>query len=232
MHRLNTKTRHKKQPPSNTQKLRYNTGMQVSKPFSQACENNKGPLLAVLQQALPESTHRNARVLEVGSGTGQHAAFFVPRLPWLTWQPTDQAHYLPGCQLWIEEARAAGADNLQAPIALDVLQPHWPELTIDAAYSANTAHIMHWPAVEAMFHGLGQRLPSQGLFCLYGPFRYQGQHTSESNARFDNHLRQQDPGMGIRDLDELELLASTAGFQLIADQAMPANNRTLIWQRK
>lgn len=206
--------------------------MQPSKPFSQACENNKGPILDMLQQVFAEHSHLGARVLEIGSGTGQHAAFFAPRLPWLSWQPSDQADYLPGCRLWIEDARAAGADNLQPPVALDVLQPHWPELNIDSAYSANTAHIMHWPAVEALFHGLGRRLPSQGLFCLYGPFRYQGEHTSDSNERFDHHLRQRDPGMGIRDLDALLPLAAAAGFELSADHAMPANNRTLVWRRQ
>lgn len=207
-------------------------GMQISKPFSQACENNKAPILAVLQELLQEASHPNTQVLEIGSGTGQHAAYFAPRLPWLNWQPTDQAHYLPGCRLWIEEARAAGANNLQLPKVLDVLQPKWPELKMEAAYSANTAHIMHWPAVEAMFHGLGQRLPAQGYFCLYGPFCYSGQHTSESNESFDRHLRQQDPGMGIRDLDILEPLAKAAGFKLTADHALPANNRLLIWQKK
>ncbi len=209
----------------------YTEPMPVSKPFSQACENNKGPILNALKQVLPESSHRYARVLEIGSGTGQHAAFFAPRLPWLGWQPSDQAQYLPGCRLWIEEAQAAGADNLHMPITLDVLQPTWPELDIHHAYSANTAHIMHWPAVEAMFHGLGKRLPAQGVFCLYGPFRYQGEHTSDSNERFDQHLRYQDPGMGIRDLDAMVPLATAAGFELVADHAMPANNRTLVWRR-
>lgn len=203
----------------------------MEKPFSQACENNKGPILEILQQVLPEPKWRGARVLEIGSGTGQHAAFFAPRLPWLYWQPTDQARYLPGCRLWVEDARAAGAANLLEPLVLDVLTPEWPLSQTDAAFSANTAHIMHWPAVEALFDGLGQRLPSGSLFCLYGPFRYQGRYTSDSNARFDQHLQQQDPGMGIRDLAALEPLAANAGFRLLADHAMPANNRTLIWQR-
>lgn len=207
------------------------SGMQDSKPFSQACENNKGPILAVLHQVLPEPSHQNVQVLEIGSGTGQHAAYFAPRLPWLRWQPTDQTPYLPGCRLWIEEARAAGADNLQMPFALDVLQTEWPQFEIGAAFSANTAHIMHWHAVEAMFQRLGERLPTQGVFCLYGPFRYQGEHTSDSNARFDRHLRRQDPGMGIRDLDSLEPLANASSLELVADFAMPANNRTLVWQR-
>ena len=205
--------------------------MTQQKPFSQACENNKKPILEVLQQVMPEPSHRGARVLEIGSGTGQHAAFFASRLPWLHWQPTDQAHYLPGCRLWVAEAREAGADNLQPPLVLDVLVPQWPVAEVEAAYSANTAHIMSWSAVEAMFHGLGWRLPVNGLFCLYGPFMYRGVHTSESNERFDHHLRHQDPEMGIRDLDALRQLATASGFELAADHSMPANNRTLVWRR-
>lgn len=202
------------------------------KPFSQACENNKGPILERLKQVLTEPLYQDACVLEIGAGTGQHAAYFASQMPWLRWQPTDQPGYLPGCRLWVEEARAAGVHNLQPPVALDVLQ-EWPTFdAIDAAFSANTAHIMHWPAVEALFQGLSQCLPEQGVFCLYGPFRYQGKHTSESNERFDRHLRQQDPGMGIRDLDELTPLARANGFELTTDYAMPANNRLLVWHRQ
>ncbi len=202
----------------------------ISKPFSQACENNKVPILEILQQVWPEHLYNGAQVLEIGAGTGQHAAFFASQLPWLRWQPTDQAHYLPGCRLWDENARTRGANNLQEPQVLDVLHPEWPPIEADAAFSANTAHIMSWPAVEALFHGLGRRLPFHGVFCLYGPFRYQGQHTSESNQRFDQQLRQQDSRMGIRDLDALLPLGASVGFELEADHAMPANNRTLVWR--
>lgn len=205
--------------------------MQTSKPFSQACENNRQPILEVLQQTLPEPEWRRARVLEIGSGTGQHAAFFAHHLPWLQWQPTDQARYLPGCRQWVVEAREAGAENILDPLELDVLAPAWPVAGAEAAFSANTTHIMQWPAVEALFRGLARRLPPAGVFCLYGPFRYHGEHTSDSNDCFDRYLRQRDPGMGIRDLADLLPLAADAGFRLAADHAMPANNRTLIWQR-
>ncbi|MCH8531606.1 MAG: class I SAM-dependent methyltransferase [Saccharospirillum sp.] len=204
----------------------------MQKPFSQACENNKRPILEVLQQVLPEHQYSQALMLEVGSGTGQHAAFFASHLPWLCWQPTDQAEYLPGCRLWVEEAQAAGAANLQPPLVLDVLQPDWPVASAQAAFSANTAHIMSWPAVKALFAGLGERLAPNAVFCLYGPFRYHGKHTSASNEQFDRHLRDRDPAMGIRDLDELTPLAEASGFRLEADHAMPANNRTLIWRRQ
>lgn len=204
----------------------------MDKPFSQACENNKRPILDVLKAVWPESTTAQSLVLEVGAGTGQHAAFFASHLPWLTWQPTDQAVYLPGCRLWVEEAQAAGATNLKSPLALDVLQPEWPVASAQAGFSANTAHIMSWPAVEALFKGLGERLVPSAAFCLYGPFRYHGKHTSESNEQFDRHLRERDPVMGIRDLDELEPLAEASGFRLEADHSMPANNRTLVWRRR
>ncbi len=210
--------------------MNHSISMHPSKPFSQACENNKVPILQVLQQVWPEQGYRGAQVLEIGSGTGQHAAFFASQLPWLRWQPTDQAYYLDGCRLWVEEARACGAHNLLEPQVLDVLQSEWPPIEADAAFSANTAHIMSWPGVEAMFHGLGRCLPLHGLFCLYGPFKYQGRHTSESNQRFDQQLRQQDSRMGIRDLDTLLPLATSVGFELEADHAMPANNRTLVWR--
>lgn len=202
----------------------------MQKPFSQACENNKGPILEVLEQVFPEHQYPQALVLEIGAGTGQHAAFFASHMPWLCWQPTDQEAYLPGCRLWVEEAQAAGATNLQSPLALDVLQASWPLASAQAAFSANTAHIMTWQAVEALFHGLGERLAPSAAFCLYGPFRYQGKHTSDSNEQFDRHLRERDPAMGIRDLDDLLPLAEAAGFILETDHAMPANNRTLVWR--
>lgn len=206
--------------------------MQNAKPFSQACENNKLPILEVLKQVYPEQSHRGATVIEIGAGTGQHAAWFASNMPWLQWQPTDQAHYLPGCRLWVEETQASGVENLLDPRVLDVQSAKWSAWRADAAFSANTAHIMHWPAVEAMFQGLSECLAPGGAFCLYGPFRYQGEHTSDSNQRFDRYLRQQDPGMGIRDMDALMPLADATGFELEADHAMPANNRTLVWRLK
>ncbi|MCH8551014.1 MAG: class I SAM-dependent methyltransferase [Natronospirillum sp.] len=204
--------------------------MSSEKPFSQACENNKRPILKVLQQVLPQPGNHDSLILEIGAGTGQHAAWFASNMRWLQWQPTDQAHYLPGCRLWVEEALSAGVENLLEPKVLDVLSTNWSAWQAEAAFSANTAHIMHWPAVEAMFRGLAKCLVPGGAFCLYGPFRYHGEHTSDSNHRFDQHLRQQDPGMGIRDMDELLPLAERSGFELEAYHAMPANNRTLVWR--
>lgn len=196
----------------------------VDKPFSQACENNKRPLLAVLRDAFAAVD----RVLEIGSGTGQHAAFFAESMPWLQWQPSDRAENLPGIEAW---RTGAGLANLRAPLVLDVEVQPWPVTEAAAVFSANTAHIMSWPAVEAFFAGVGALLPPGGVFCLYGPFNYDGRFTSPSNEQFDAWLRQRDARSGIRDRAALERLAAAAGMALEDDHAMPANNRTLVWRR-
>ena len=165
-------------------------------------------------------------VLEIGAGTGQHAAYFAPALPHLKWQPSDRAENLPGIRLWREEAQTPG---LAEPIELDVDHP-FPRLNVDAVFSANTCHIMSWPQVERMFAGIGA-MASVKTFCLYGPFNYGGKHTSESNARFDAMLRGRDPASGIRDAEAITALAGKNGFRLAEDNAMPANNRLLVFRR-
>ena len=195
------------------------------KPFSEACEQNKHVILDVLRQEFAAS----ATVLEIGAGTGQHAVFFAPQLPHLQWHTSDVAEYLPGIAAWIAEFPAP---NLHGPYVLDVNQPNWPLASADAIFSANTTHIMHWPDVQNLFAGVGRILQSNGCFCLYGPFNYQGRYTSESNARFDQWLRARDPGGGIRDLDDLQGLAEQAGLKLIQDYEMPVNNRTLVWLKR
>jgi SAM-dependent methyltransferase len=192
------------------------------KPFSEACERNREPILAVLKRVFMD----RRRVLEIGSGTGQHAAYFAPELPHLVWQPSDVAENLPGIRQWTEEAQAP---NLRAPIVLDVHQ-EFPSVQADAVFSANTCHIMSWPQVERMFAGVGALLASGGVFALYGPFSYHGKHTSESNARFDAMLRGRDPASGLRDFEEINSLAEAARLRLEEDNAMPANNRLLVWR--
>lgn len=192
------------------------------KPFSQACEQNKGPILAVLQEHFAAARS----VLEIGSGTGQHAVFFAANLPDLIWQPSDRIENHEGIRLWME---AAQLENVRAPMALDVAG-RWPETSYDAVFSANTAHIMSWPEVRAMFKGVRCVLADAGLFAQYGPFSYAGRHTSPSNARFDAMLRERDPYSGIRDLDDLRALGDEVGLLLSDDHPMPANNRTLIWK--
>jgi SAM-dependent methyltransferase len=192
-------------------------------PFSDACERNKGPILDVLRPAFAGCT----RVVEIGSGTGQHAVHFTRHLPHLQWQPTDRAEYLPGLAARIA---AEGPPNLASPLELDVLAEPWPAVRGDAVFSANTLHIMSWPAVEALFSGLPRILATGGVLAIYGPFKYGGRSTTESNAAFDSMLRERDPQSGVRDFEAVNALAEAAGLRLSADHAMPANNQLLVWR--
>jgi hypothetical protein len=194
-------------------------------PCSVACERNREPILACISPLLTAAT----RVAEIGSGTGQHAAWFAPRLSQLTWVTTDLPANHAGIRGWIA---ASGAPNIEGPLALDTLLEPWPELgAIDAAFSANTAHIMPESAVVAMFEGLGERLPEHAPFCLYGPFMEHGRHISDSNRVFDLDLRARGDGMGVRDVDWLLQVAALGGFSLESIEPMPANNRVLVWRR-
>lgn len=192
-------------------------------PFSQACENNKRPILAVLRRHLVAP----ATVLEIGSGTGQHAVFFAAELPHVIWQPTDVAAHLPGIRAWVE---ACPSPNLRLPLALDVEWQPWPVEACDAVFSANTAHIMSWPMVQAFVAGVGTILGRDGRLFLYGPFHYGGQPTSPSNAAFDASLRRRDPASGVRDFEAVDALARAAGLTFVEDNPMPANNRLLVWR--
>lgn len=194
------------------------------KPFAAAAEQNREVILGAIKSWLQDKT----RVLEVGSGTGQHAVFFATAMPWLEWQCSDQAHYLPGIQLWLNEAALA---NTPSADELEVVAGPWQTGSFDAVYSCNTAHIMHWHEVVAMFNGIGRCLQANGVFLLYGPFNYAGAYTSESNRQFDGFLKQQDPNSGIRDKDDLDQLAADAGMEAVDDIEMPANNRILVWQK-
>jgi SAM-dependent methyltransferase len=184
------------------------------KPFSEPSERNREPILAVLKRVFS----RAKKVLEVGSGTGQHAAYFASELPHLKWQASDRAENLADIRQWVAD-----------PIELDVDQP-FPKVDADAVFTANTSHIMSWPQVERMFAGIGA-MPSVKTFCLYGPFNYGGKHTSDSNARFDAMLRGRDPASGIRDAEAIIALAARHAFRLAEDNAMPANNRLLVFSR-
>jgi cyclopropane fatty-acyl-phospholipid synthase-like methyltransferase len=200
--------------------------MNAAKPFAAASEENKQPILEIIRPLFAQS----ARVLEVGSGTGQHAVYFAAHLPHVHWQCSDRAEQVPGIRLWLAEA---GLPNLPEPLVLDVSQDrHWPAGPYDAAFSANTAHIMSLNEVEALFHGLGRILSPGGCFALYGPFARDGRHTSPSNAAFDQQLRWRDSASGVRDIRDLEHFAAAAGLVLEADCPMPVNNRTLIWRRR
>lgn len=196
----------------------------MSKPFSTACERNRDPILSVLRDHF---TDRRA-VLEIGSGTGQHAVYFASALPHLIWQPSDVHANLPGIRAWCDEA---ALDNLKPPLALDVNDENWPAQRYDAIFSANTLHIMSWPEVERLFIRLPEVMTEAAKLVIYGPFNVNGRFTSESNAAFDAQLRQTDPARGIRDAEAVDALAISAGLRLIEDCEMPANNRCRIWQR-
>jgi cyclopropane fatty-acyl-phospholipid synthase-like methyltransferase len=195
------------------------------KPYSEACDQNRDFILAVIEPLFRD----RQRVLEVGSGTGQHAVYFAQRMPHLTWCASDRLESHAGMRAWLDEARLP---NVTGPIELDVCQPAWPQLQVDAVFSANTAHIMSREEVVAFFAGVGRLLPGNGLFCLYGPFNYGGRYTSESNERFDRWLHQRDPRSGIKDFDDLDRLARQAGMDLQGDYEMPVNNRILCWRRQ
>lgn len=196
----------------------------TTKPFADACEENKAPILAVLQPLFRECRE----VLEIGSGTGQHAVHFAANLPHLVWHTSDVVQHHDGIQQWLDEA---GLPNTRPPLRLDVLHDPWPVLVVDAVFSANTTHIMAWEEVEALFAGVGKLLAEGGLLVLYGPFNYGGQYTSESNARFDQWLQRRDPNSGIRHFEDLNRLAEAAGMVFQHDFTMPVNNRILVWQR-
>jgi SAM-dependent methyltransferase len=196
----------------------------MEKAYSEACERNKNPILAVLRIAFADRKH----VLEIGSGTGQHAAHFARHLPHLIWQASDVAPHLPGIRAWTDEARLP---NLPAPIALDINDATWPQVQADAFFTSNTLHIASWPEVQRLFEQASALLPRGGVLAVYGPFKYGGVHTAESNAHFDLMLRERDPRSGLRDFEAVDDLAKNNGFALLEDHAMPANNRTLVWVR-
>ena len=221
----------------------------IDKPFSLACERNREPILAVLREHFAD----RRRVLEIGSGSGQHAVYFAAAMPWLTWQCSDVADSLAGIGSWLEDA---ALPNTPTPIELDVghgpsldrLRTHG-DLPFDAVFSANTLHIMAWADVEAFFAGVDRVLrgaphppsaPSphprgegqaSGVLAVYGPFNYDGSCTSDSNREFDAWLKARDPRSGIRDFEAVDALARAIGLRLVDDIAMPANNRCIVWRR-
>ena len=196
--------------------------------FSPACERNREPILEVLRKQFAGQK----RVLEIGSGTGQHAVHFAAAMPWLRWQCSDRAEYLAGIRAWLDHA---ALPNTPAAVELDVATGPWPEPAngagFDAAFSANTLHIMGWPEVEAFFAGLDRTLAAEAVLVVYGPFNYGGDYTSDSNREFDAWLKARDPRSGIRDFEAVDARARAIGLALVEDVEMPANNRCLVWRR-
>ncbi|MFA5941821.1 MAG: DUF938 domain-containing protein [Sinimarinibacterium sp.] len=195
----------------------------TDKSFSAACERNREPILAVLREHFRD----RRRVLEIGSGTGQHAVHFAAGLPHLVWQTADLPASHGSIRAWLDEAKLP---NTLPPLALDVNGP-WPPQRFDAIFTANTLHIMSWPEVETLFARLPDVLAADARLVVYGPFNYGGEFTSPSNAQFNITLKSWGPHMGIRDFEAVDTLARAAGLALIEDRAMPANNRCLVWGR-
>ena len=195
------------------------------KQYSQSCVQNQVPILNIIKPLLTNVT----TVLEVGSGTGQHAVYFAQHLPNLIWQSSDQDQYLNSINSWIDDAKL---DNTPMAIPLDVTNTGtWPSIEVDAIFSANTTHIMSWEMVVDFFQGVGKMLNPGGMFILYGPFNYNGEYTSQSNANFDLWLKDRDPNSAIRDFEALNKLATEAELILVNDYEMPANNRILYWKK-
>ena len=195
------------------------------RPDAPATSRNRDAILEVLKDELSESR----AVLEIGSGTGQHAVYFAKALPHLTWQPSDRDVNHAGIQAWIDSENIA---NVLAPLEVDVLVTDDVPGSFDAIFAANTAHIMSMQAVIRMFELAGRLLPERGTFSLYGPFNVDGEFTSDSNENFDRSLRAQDPEMGIRDLTELDALATRSGLVRVRQYAMPANNMLIVWEKE
>ena len=198
--------------------------MEPELPFSQACENNKDPILKVLAGVFADCT----RVLEIGSGTGQHATYFAEALPQLEWQPSELPGHLP---YLLPRCERYSGNNLLAPIILDVRSRPWSTTQFDGLFTANTLHIMSLAAVEDFFAGLDTVLVPGARLAVYGPFNYGGRYTSPSNASFDQWLSERDPASAIRNFEFVDRCANESGLSLLEDNDMPANNRLLVWQK-
>lgn len=194
------------------------------KPWSAACERNRGPILEVLRDVFADRRD----VLEIGSGTGQHAVHFAAAMPWLRWQASERAENLPGLTLWLDEA---ALPNTSAPLTLDVARGPWPDHRYDAVFSANTLHIMAWSEVEQLFAALADRLTDDATVVIYGPFNDDGRPDCQSNAAFDASLKARSSHMGLRDQRAVEALARDIGLEWQQTVRMPANNRCLVWRR-
>lgn len=196
----------------------------MNKPYSESCDQNKGPILAIISPIF--SSHNS--VLEIGSGTGQHAVYFAEEIPQIKWYTSDCSTYLEGINMWLAEARLP---NIIAPVELNVTTSKWPKIDVDAVFTANSIHIMNWNEVVHFMDGVGKLLSNQGDLVIYGPFNYGGSYTSESNERFDQWLKSRDPKSGIKNFEDMISLADEKRMQLITDYPMPANNRILHFRK-
>lgn len=194
------------------------------KPYAEAADRNKEPIGQVLAGEL----ELPCRVLEIGTGTAQHAVEFARRFSQVHWITSDLAVNHPGIAIALAEANLG---NLEGPLELDVAADRWPELEVQVVYTSNTCHIMSWPEVRAMLAGVGSLLPSGGRLFIYGPFMVAGLHTAESNRTFDAGLRRRASHMGLRDVQQLQVECEKHGLRLDRRYTMPANNFMLCWSK-
>jgi cyclopropane fatty-acyl-phospholipid synthase-like methyltransferase len=194
----------------------------IGKPYAESCDQNREPIVRVLKKYLPE----RHTVLEVGSGTGQHAVYFSAEFPWISWQTSDLEENHAGIHAWIKDS---GLDNVLGPITLDV-DGTWPDIRYDLIFSANTLHIMAESSVINLFGNVRNCMHESSVCLVYGPFNYHGAYTSPSNERFDHWLKQRDPQSGIKNFEWLQDIAGVSGLECCNDFAMPANNRMLVWR--
>jgi len=197
----------------------------TDRPFAEYAARNAAPILEILQREFRSSS----QVLEIGSGTGQHAVTFAAALDHLHWQTSDLDENHTGIRAWVDNAKL---DNVAAPLSMDVREASANDDAFDAVFSSNTAHIMGIDAVEKMFSLIGKALRAGGIFCLYGPFRIDGAFNTQSNADFDASLRERDPAMGIRHIETLDEFATEAGLRRVRFYAVPSNNNVAVWVRQ
>ena len=196
----------------------------MNKPFAESCQQNQAAILNIIQPLLKD----RQSVLEIGSGTGQHAVYFAAEMPHLHWQTSDRTENHHGISLWLEEANNA---NIYPPIPLDVSHDAFPKQKFDAIFTANTLHIMSQDDVRSFFQNIASCMHTEGILLAYGPFNYNGKYTSDSNAQFDHWLKSRNTNSGIKDFEWVNKLAKTAGLKIVKDYAMPANNRILYWKK-
>ncbi|MFP5386170.1 MAG: DUF938 domain-containing protein [Bacteriovoracia bacterium] len=198
----------------------------MEKPFSPACERNRIPILKVMQEVI---TSQDQRLLEIGSGTGQHAVYLAPHFPHMIWVTSDVKANHGGIQMWLDES---GAPNIIGPGEFEVGKSEFPNGHFDVVFTANTFHIMSWDECVALMIMLGQNLRANAKVMVYGPFNYNGSFTSESNKEFDQQLKSRNPSMGIRNFEDVVKVMKENGLILSKDFEMPANNRILVFYKK
>lgn len=200
----------------------------MEKPFSPACERNQAPILEVLQQYIQSG--EDIRLLEIGSGTGQHGVYFASNLPEIHWITSDMKRNHAGIKSWLQEAKLK---NLHGPEPLEIGKDDFPgKRPFNAVFSANTLHIMSWKLAKTLFKLLGKRLREGSLVFFYGPFNYAGEYSSESNREFDGWLKDRDEKSGIRNFEDVVSAMEKNDFALLKDHEMPANNRMIVFRKK